>query len=156
MYKAEKKILRNIKKIAEHESNCKKTSVGCMLTFTTNTKEVHEYISYNKVYANLCNEIGCLRMQKYGEDSTKHRNADDCRSIHAEVAVIGKTYNIFAKKYDMKLYVTRAPCENCAKLIAAAGIKKVFYSGNEIISEMTEEIFSCFNVDTIYLEEFGG
>lgn len=47
--------------------------------------------------------------------------------IHAEMNAIGKLSKSVSSGEDATMYVTHAPCFECAKLIHIAGIKKVFY-----------------------------
>jgi dCMP deaminase len=47
--------------------------------------------------------------------------------IHAEMNAIGKLAKSAESGKDATMYITHAPCFECAKLIHIAGIKKVFY-----------------------------
>ena len=47
--------------------------------------------------------------------------------IHAEANAIAKLARSKESGEDTTMYVTHAPCFDCAKLIYTAGIKKVFY-----------------------------
>lgn len=48
-----------------------------------------------------------------------------CVAIHAEANAL--LYCDRADLIDATIYITRAPCENCSKLIAAAGITRIVY-----------------------------
>ena len=48
--------------------------------------------------------------------------------LHAEANAITKLARSGNNSQDATLYVTDAPCIECAKLIIQAGIRKVFYS----------------------------
>lgn len=56
--------------------------------------------------------------------------------LHAELNAI-----VYANKPGYKIYSTMFPCKECAKVIAAAGIKEVYYLKNDYENEITKEIF---------------
>ncbi|MDD5068472.1 MAG: deaminase [Candidatus Pacebacteria bacterium] len=72
--------------------------------------------------------------------------------IHAEASVIG----IAAKKgiplEGTSLYCTTFPCPTCAKLVAEAGIKKVFYEKGYSILD-AERILQAFGIEIILVKE---
>ena len=80
------------------------------------------------------------------------KNLDICKAIHAEEDCI---FN-FLKKHtledikDCTLYISVAPCYNCAKLIVDLGIKKV-YAAKDYNSNYTKAIFDEAKVDLIIL-----
>ncbi len=47
--------------------------------------------------------------------------------IHAEANAIAKLARTHDSGLDSDMYITHAPCMECAKLIFGAGIKKVYY-----------------------------
>ena len=47
--------------------------------------------------------------------------------IHAEMNAIGKLAKSSESGNEATMYITHAPCFDCAKLIHVAGIKRVFY-----------------------------
>lgn len=49
-------------------------------------------------------------------------------AIHAEASLIGHAARAGIALNDCELYVTTFPCPPCAKLIAAAGIKKLYFA----------------------------
>ena len=58
----------------------------------------------------------------------KGENIDLSTAIHAEAALIADAAREGVSLDDTTLYVTTFPCPTCAKLIAASGIKKLYYS----------------------------
>lgn len=126
-------------------SQCDKVAVGsaivkddCLISLGTN-------ITAPK-YA--CKTLGCLRKKLYGDDSKTHRNPGDCRAIHSEVDAIIKA------KTDLSgatIYITRYPCEACARAIVDAGIKKVYYGRGQKISEETASIFDSAGVEVYHI-----
>ena len=138
---------------AKEYSGCTKVSVGCCIV----KNDTIISMGANRACPNLCKTKGCLRVAKYGDNSKEHRNPDDCRAIHSEADAIAKAARNGISVAGATMYVTRYPCEACARLIAAAGIKVVVYGRQQGISAMTEEIFkeagvACINY-SFYMED---
>lgn len=134
---------------AQKTSGCQKVAVGSLIMKDNNIISMGS----NQAIPNLCKSPrGCLRVEKYGEDSKIHRNPADCRAIHSEIDAICAAA---AEGHSVKgatIFVTRYPCESCAKAIVASGIKTVIYGGTTDITEETSKIFEdayvdCFKVD---------
>jgi len=71
-----------------------------------------------------CYRIGCVRDQiKPGE------KPEMCSAIHSEAYIIAQAARKGVPLEGTSIYVTVFPCPVCAKIIAASGIKKCFYSG---------------------------
>ena len=138
---------------AKEYSGCTKVSVGsCIVKNDTIIS-----MGANRTCPDLCKTHGCLRIAKYGNNSKEHRNPDDCRAIHSEVDAIGKASKNGVSVAGATLYVTRYPCEACARLITASGIKIVVYGRQQLVSPMTAEIFKeagvvCINYSG-YMED---
>lgn len=70
--------------------------------------------------------------------------------LHAEQNLLMFCAKEGLKTKDSNLYVTMAPCKTCAKLIVAAGIKKVFY--NETYRDMSGvEFLVNLGIDVVLL-----
>lgn len=139
-------ILRKAHEFAEIYSQCCKAHVGAAIirgkkciALEANTTSPHN-----------CKLSGCHRMLVYGENSKSHRLPSDCYAIHAEIKAIAATAIRCETTAGSTIYVTRYPCEACARAIVAAGISKVVYSGIEEISEQTAKIFSNAGVTVEY------
>jgi dCMP deaminase len=63
--------------------------------------------------------------------------------IHAEMNAIGKLAKSVSSGEDATMYVTHAPCFDCAKLIHIAGIKKVFYRNAYRTTDGIEFLTKC-------------
>lgn len=74
-----------------------------------------------------CGDGGCPRGRLSFEECPPGADYANCIAIHAEVNAI-----IYAgvNARDCVLYVTRVPCQWCAKIIKSAGIKRVVYGQN--------------------------
>ena len=138
---------------AKAESGCTKVSVGSCIVKNGSVVS----LGANRTIPNLCRTRGCLRVELYGTNSKLHRNPEDCRAIHSEVDAIGKAARNGISLDGSTIYVTRYPCEACARLIITSGIKKVVYGRNQKISDLTRQMFEsakveCYN-ESRYMED---
>jgi dCMP deaminase len=75
-----------------------------------------------------CDELdGCLR-EKLKIPSGER--SELCRAVHAEMNIIAYCAKNGISTKGATLYITTAPCTNCAKPIIVAGIEKVVYFGD--------------------------
>lgn len=77
-----------------------------------------------------CSEEGsCFRRRAGTSDHEKYSDsmASACRSIHAEANAVAMAAKKGIPVEGAAIYMTLYPCYQCAKLIASAGIKKVYY-----------------------------
>lgn len=72
-------------------------------------------------------------------------------SIHAEASLIGKAARDGISLDGTNLYVTTFPCPTCAKLVAEAGIKKVYYQNGYSLSD-AEDILKNAGVKIILVK----
>ena len=63
--------------------------------------------------------------------------------IHAEMNAIGKLAQSNESGLGATMYITHAPCFDCAKLIHIAGIKKVFYRNSYRNNDGIEFLNKC-------------
>ena len=132
-------------------SGCRKVAVGSAIV----KDGVIIGMGANKAIPDLCNTpMGCLRVAKYGNDSKQHRDPADCRAIHSEIDAICMVAKAGISTDGASIYVTRYPCESCAKAIVASGIKTVYYGGTTKISPATQEIFETYGVDCYFIDNW--
>lgn len=132
---------------AKMHSGCTKVAVGSIIY----NGKIMLSAGANKTDLNLCKSVGCLRLQRYGDNGKAHRNPDDCRAIHSEIDAIAQAgQNLMGAA----IYVTRYPCEACARAIVAAGISTVVYGRKQKVSPMTQRIFEGNNVDVIHIWDY--
>lgn len=136
---------------ATKNSGCNKVAVGSAIVKDNRIIA----LGANKTHPYSCKDAcGCLRVQKYGNDSKAHRDPADCRAIHSEIdAICSAAYNGVPIS-DSSIYVTRYPCEGCARAIVAAGIKKVFYGGTAKVSQDTEDILGNAGISLFFIEDW--
>lgn len=130
--------LDNAQEYANKYSTCSKVAVGCAIV------PAHGVAIYgaNRSMDYDCKKSGCQRIALYGENSKEHRLPADCRAVHSEVDAIASAARLgYALQYATA-FVTRYPCEACARALVDAGIAEVYYGRKVDISEQTEQIFS--------------
>ncbi len=72
-----------------------------------------------------CSDEGkCFRRRMGAADAGKY---DNCRSIHSEANAIAQAAKRGVEIEGSSVYVTLYPCYVCTKLMASAGIKKIYY-----------------------------
>ena len=135
---------------AKHKTGCTKVAVGSCIVW----QDTVIAMGANRAVPDLCKYKGCLRVEKYGENSKAHRNPEDCRAIHSEVDAIGNAAKAGVSTVGATIYVTRYPCEACARLIIAAGIKRVVYGRNQSISDETRRMFESARVECYNCAEY--
>ena len=134
-------------------SGCTKVAVGCVIVEDTLAPNLFIF-GANTSFPDNCKISGCLRVEKYGDNSKSHRNPDDCRAIHSEINAISSAAREGVNLKDKTIIVTRYPCEACARAIAHSGIKQVVYGRKQKISELTKQIFKFAGVAVIHIPEW--
>lgn len=124
-------------------SGCTKVTVGSVIV--KNGRAVS--FGANRAIPDLCQVKGCLRVEKYGNNDKTHRSPADCRAIHSEIDAI---CNAREDLTDTVIFVTRYPCEACARAIVSAGISAVIYGRQQSISEETARIFEDAHVKVVW------
>lgn len=132
---------------ADKMSGCRKVAVGSVLV----KDDIMISFGANRGIPNSCKTKGCHRMLVYGNDSKVHRNPEDCFAIHSEIDAFSRLREPAA---GATIYVTRYPCEGCAKAIIAAGVKEVVYGGSTRISDFTADLFDEFGVRAVWLPDW--
>lgn len=132
---------------AQKMSGCRKVAVGSLIS----KNESIVSMGANRTMPDLCKCRGCLRVEKYGDDSKSHRNPEDCRAIHSEIDAITSAAQNGISLDGATIYVTRYPCEACARAIVSSGIRHVVYGGTARISDQTQILFDDYDVDCVYI-----
>jgi len=143
------KILNKTHEYAKQYSECCKAQVASAIISVKGDKCIA--LEANTTLPYSCKVNGCHRIKVYGEDSKNHRLPSDCYAIHSEVKAIASAARRFETTIGSTIYVTRYPCEACARAIVAAGIKHVVYAGKAKISEQTEQIFMRSSVEVTHV-----
>lgn len=135
---------------ATMRSSCCKVAVGTALV----NKQALISVGANKTLPVSCKSAGCLRVSLYGDDSKSHRNPSDCRAVHSEIDAITAACRDGISTKGSVAYVTRYPCEACARALVSAGIRKVVYGGTTEISEQTKGIFAGSFVEVQHITDW--
>jgi len=129
-------------------SGCQKVQVGAIIV-----KE-GKIISLgaNRAIPDKCYLQGCQRIELYGDDSKNHRNPEDCRALHSEVDAICNASKSGVSTDGATIYVTRYPCEACARAIVASGIRFVIYGREQSISPQTSRILESAGIEHTWIK----
>ncbi len=116
----------DLAQMVKKRSNCLRMAVGVVIV-----KDKHIIATgYNGTPAGIknCNEGGCDRcLQRQRNLLKENERKDLCICVHAEQnALLQSAYHGVSTK-DAIMYLTTAPCLQCAKHIINAGIKIVIY-----------------------------
>ena len=96
-----------------------------------------------------CLDIGCLR-EELGIPSGERQEL--CRGLHAEQNAILQAASYGVPIKGGEIYVTHRPCVTCAKMIVAAGLKRVVYAG-EYPDELGRSILEQAGVELVKFEK---
>lgn len=132
---------------AQKRSGCRKVKVGSVIVDPDTGRIIS--MGANRCIPDLCTTVrGCLRTERYGEDSRSHRNPEDCRALHSEVDAV---VNAATSLKGAEVYVTRYPCEACARVLIAAGVRRVFYGGTAQVSNQTLDMFETNDIQCVFV-----
>lgn len=150
--KMNRTIKHNLDLAHEHAlyaSGCKKVKVGALIV---NSRGRITAVGANVCVPNYCQTAkGCRRVELYGEDSKNHRLPSDCRAVHSEINAI---VNAEGDTVRATIYITRYPCEACARVICLSGITHVIYGREQEISQETYDIFESSGVFVSWAKEW--
>lgn len=138
-------FLRIAKIIAEH-STCTRKQVGAVIV--RNKRIIST--GYNGVPSGMkhCNEVFTQKDLTSPDFMKTHGDFSNKFEVHSEQNAIAELSKNEVNGVGATLYTTLAPCSNCAKLIVAAGIKRVVYleeydrdmSGPELLRQAGIEV----------------
>ena len=96
--------------------NCQKVQVICKI-YSQSGEQIARGVNTDPT--GTCQKLGCLKIRKYGDDSSEHRNPADCNAIHAEIVALLKLASVVhGHKYNtLSIWITRYPCEACIRAI---------------------------------------
>lgn len=132
---------------ASKASGCCKVAVGCVIV------QDERIISFgaNQSIMSNCKLYGCYRQRRFGDDSKIHRNPEDCSAVHSEIDALA---NLHESAKGATVYVTRYPCEGCAKALIAAGVSRVIYGGSAQISLITDKMFDNYDIRVFWVPDW--
>jgi dCMP deaminase len=131
-------------------------------------KYIDAHMSVAEVYANLSTakrlQVGCVVVKDNtiigigyngmpsGWDNVceDENNITRPEVLHAETNTIAKVSRSTNSSEDATLFVTHAPCLDCAKIMHQAGIKEVFYRNNYRSEDGIKFLLRCnINVEKV-------
>lgn len=135
---------------ANMKSTCSKVKVGSLII----AEDYTLILGCNRGIERDCRESGCHRVEKYGENSKVHRLPSDCVSIHSEIDAICQAAKNGIRLRNAVIFVTRYPCEACARAIITSGIRRVVYGRKDEISDMTKSMFEVAKVQVEHVSDW--
>lgn len=110
----------NVLKLSEKNSTCARIKVAALLVKDSRIIST----GWNGVPSKFthCNEIFVDTV-----DLNQHKEFSDKYELHAEQNCLAFAARKGIKTEGTDIYVSVSPCNQCAKLIIASGIKNVFY-----------------------------
>lgn len=142
--KAHQELLNKANLLKEKSANWWR-QVGALVTDTKGSILLSAFNRHVPTQENMA-AYGDLRMC-FDAGENHHLS----NSIHAEASLIGKAAKDGICLNNTHLYVTTFPCPTCAKLVAEAGIKKVYYQSGYSLSD-AEDILKNSEVEIILVK----
>jgi dCMP deaminase len=121
-------------------SECKSRKVGAIIVFDDRIISEGWNSPPPKCLTNEC--------LKCGGNNKSGKNLELALCTHAEINAISSAAYLGFSIKTADIYCTTKPCSECAKAIAACGIKKVHYV-EDYDSEYTDYIFIKNNIEII-------
>lgn len=84
-------------------------------------------------------------------DASEGQYKDLSKFIHAEATVIAEAAKQGIKTEGTSIYVTTFPCPACAKLVAVAGVKEVYYAKGYSMLD-AEDILRAFGIKIVMVK----
>ena len=94
-----------------------------------------------------CEITGCLRSKL---NIASGERQEICWGIHAEQNAIIQAATFGVSTNDATLYCTTKPCITCAKILANAGIEKI-YTAQDYPDNFTDKLLSEVNIPLIFI-----
>lgn len=141
---AHKELIKKANEIAEESANWWR-QIGVLITNEKGDAILSAFNRHVPTQENIA-AYGDLRMC-FDAGENHHLS----NSIHAEASLIGKAAKNGIKLDGTNLYVSTFPCPTCAKLVAEAGIKKVYYQSGYSLSD-AEDILKNAGVELILVK----
>jgi len=115
--------------LAASRSSCDRLQVGCVLVKNTHIISM----GYNGFLAGV-------------PHTSIVRNNHEQATVHAEQNAISDAAKRGVSVNNATAYITHYPCINCAKILAASGIKKIVYHSDYNNDEVVNEIYKNTNI----------
>ena len=141
-----------IAKLVASRSSCLSRQVGAVIV----KDKMLISTGYNGTPRGIknCDEGGCKRCaDRDAGKIASGENLDECTCVHAEEnALLQAAYNGISVKGGV-LYTSLCPCRYCTKHILNAGIRKVYYSDDYELDELSKDLFDEAGVELVQYED---
>lgn len=119
----DKHYLAMAREIATH-SHCTRRKVAAILITEDGS---HTVTAVNNPFPDItaCESQGCLRERELIQSGSQ---LDVCRCLHSETSLICQCAQKGISTRNATVYTTLYPCVNCAKILIAAGVRRIIYS----------------------------
>lgn len=135
---------------AKDNSTCKKLAVGSGFLDSNGTL----YVESNRSSDFNCkNEGECYKAKVTGIYESVEWTRKYCKAIHAEINMINLLKSKGIDPSNGTLYVSRYPCENCARNCVEFGFKHIVYCGRQKISDEVNKIFKDADIEICWFPE---
>lgn len=135
---------------AKDNSTCKKLAVGSGFIDSSRTL----YLESNRSTDYNCkDEDECYKAKVTGVYESVEWTRKYCKAVHAEINMINLLRNKDIDPSSGTLYVSRYPCENCARNCVEFGFRHIIYCGKQEISNEVKKIFSEANIKVEWYPE---
>jgi dCMP deaminase len=117
-------------------SLCSRAKIGCVIVTRDNRVESATYNGPAPAFDH--HELECDHWCERMMTGEKGVNYDTCPSTHAEASAIARSD--WSRLQGATLYVNGSCCQNCSKLIAQTGIKRVVHRVTESMAYRHPEL----------------
>ena len=116
--------------LASCRSACKRLHVGCVL------------VKDNRIIS-----MGYNGFIKGAPHKSIIRDNHEISTVHAEQNAISYAAKFGVSIDNCDAYITHFPCVNCAKILAASGIKKIYYHDDYKNDEVAACLLNSVNIE---------
>lgn len=144
---------------AKKNSTCLKVNVGAVFAVPNRRakngfKLYHSCNRSNDIEKNCQLLKECYKAKVTGIYESCEETRKYCSATHAEINMIELLKQEKIDPSNGVLYVTRYPCENCAKNTVEFGFKKVCYCGKQEISDEVKKIYKDGGVEVEWYPQY--
>lgn len=141
----------NMAQLCASMSRAKRLQVGCVIVKNDNVIS-HSWNGTPRGWDNVCEQEIPEEIDLDSRTITPARTVTKPEVIHAESNAISKLARGSESGFDATLFVTHAPCMECAKLIYQAGITEVYFA-NTYRSDAGLKFLAQCNITTHHIPE---
>lgn len=135
-------------------SSCCKVKVGAVLHDESSNKRIFGANQGLTTETRCITSGECYKAKVSGIYESTEATRHLCHAVHAECNLLDRLSHSRKMNLDTSvLYVTRYPCESCAKRIAESGIKRIRYAGVQKISDTVSKILEDASIEVSHFPD---